>query len=456
MKQKKLKTLIPFVLLAAISGGSLSISSTNGEARTETTNKQPEIRNIIFMVGDGMGPSTTTALRYWRDNHHTRTMEKTTFDRYFIGKQMTYSNDSKENITDSAAAATAMATGYKTYNAAISVDRNKKEVKTVLEAAKSAGKSTGLVSTSELSHATPGSYGAHDPDRKHMDSIANDFYDEKINGHHKIDVMLGGGRSNFIRKDRHLVTQFKKDGYSYITTKQQLTANRSNQLLGIFSKEGLPKMIDREKSVPSLKDMTTAAVERLATNKKGFFLMVEGSQIDWAEHDNDVVSTMSETRDFERAFAAAIDFAKKDKHTLVIATADHATGGFTVGANGNYNWFAQPLKAFKRTPAFISQKINEENNVKKVLKTYIDLSLTHTEIQSVEQAATTKDVKKISKSIKKIADARSVTGWTTSGHTGEDVNVYGYGPGVQKFSGLLDNTDQAKHIFEAIHKGRLR
>lgn len=125
---------------------------------------------------------------------------------------MTYPEDPKENVTDSASAATAMSSGVKTYNAAIAVDNDKSEVKTVLEAAKERGKSTGLVATSEITHATPASFGAHDESRKNMNAIADDYFKERVNGKHKIDVMLGGGKSNFVRPDVDLTKAFKKTG----------------------------------------------------------------------------------------------------------------------------------------------------------------------------------------------------------------------------------------------------
>ena len=204
-----------------------------------------------------------------------------------------------------------MSAGIKTYNAAIAVDNDKAEVKTVLEQAK--GKSTGLVATSEITHATPAAFGAHDISRKNMDAIANDYFDEKIKGKHKVDVMLGGGVKNFVRKDRNLTEEFKKSGYSYVTDRDQLLNDKNDQILGLFAPGGLDKMIDRNEKTPSLEEMTNAAIERLNKNKNGFFLMVEGSQIDWAGHDNDIVGAMSEMEDFEKAFKAAIEFAKKIK-----------------------------------------------------------------------------------------------------------------------------------------------
>nr|WP_088044327.1 alkaline phosphatase [Bacillus sp. EAC] len=429
-------------------------SFANNEVQAKEVSKKDEIRNVIFFIGDGMGVSYTTALRYLKDDPATKEVEQTELDKYLVGQQMTYPEDPKQNITDSAAAATAMSAGIKTYNAAIGVDNDGSSVKTVLEAAKEKGKSTGLVATSEITHATPASYGAHDVNRKNMNAIADDYYDEMIKGGHKIDVMLGGGLSNFVREDRDLTKQFKKDGYSYVTNKNEMLNDKNSKILGLFSPGGMPKMIDRDSTMPSLRDMTNTAINKLNKNKDGFFLMVEGSQIDWAGHDNDIVASMSEMEDFENAFKSAIAFAKKDKHTLVVATADHSTGGFSIGAKGDYNWYGAPIMAAKRTPDFMAEQISKGADVEQTLKSYIGLQLKPEEIQSVKTAAQSKDLVQIDNSIEAIFDNRSVTGWTTGGHTGEDVNVYAYGPGSQLFAGKIDNTDQAKNIFNILKNGR--
>ncbi|MFB3226278.1 alkaline phosphatase [Exiguobacterium sp. PHA03] len=447
----KLKRLIPIFALSTLSLSTM-ISMPEAEAKAKHTHS-PEIRNVIFLIGDGMGLSYTSAHRYLKNDPSTTTAEKTAFDPYLVGQQMTYPEDAKENITDSASAATAMSSGVKTYNAAIAVDNDKSEVKTVLEAAKERGKSTGLVATSEITHATPASFGAHDESRKNMNAIADDYFKERVNGKHKIDVMLGGGKSNFVRPDVDLTKAFKKDGYSYVTDLNQLQADKNKQVLGLFADGGLPKRIDRENSVPSLAQMTNAAIKRLDSNKKGFFLMVEGSQIDWAGHDNDIVGAMSEMEDFERAFKAAIAFAKKDKHTLVVATADHSTGGYSIGADGIYNWFAEPIKASKKTPDFMAQQIVEGADVRKTLMKYIDqdkLALTDQEIDSVSRAAESKTLLDIDNAIEEIFNERSHTGWTTGGHTGEDVPVYAFGPAKDRFAGQVDNTDHAKIIFDLL------
>ncbi|MEH6987059.1 alkaline phosphatase [Cytobacillus firmus] len=449
MKYKKFtKKTLPILAASAVAFGGLMGSVQQTEAKGQSDKR--EIKNVIFLIGDGMGVSYTSAYRYLKDDPGTKFVERTELDKYLVGQQMTYPEDPEQNVTDSASAATAMSAGIKTYNNAIAVDNDGSEVKTVLEAAKEQGKATGLVATSEITHATPASFGSHDESRQNMNSIADDYYDELINGKHKVDVLLGGGTDLLVRKDRNIAEEFKKDGYSYVTDRKELLADKNEQVLGLFAERGMPKMIDRTEDTPSLKDMTASAIERLNKDKDGFFLMVEGSQVDWAGHDNDIVSAMSEMEDFEKAFKAAIEFAKKDKHTLVVATADHSTGGYSIGSDGNYNWFSEPIKAAKRTPDFMAQEIANGAGVEETLKEYIDLDLKEEEIQSVKKAAETKKAADIDNAIEEIFNQRSHTGWTTGGHTGEDVPVYAFGPASDRFAGQIENTDQAKLIFEIL------
>ncbi|MEI5739438.1 alkaline phosphatase, partial [Staphylococcus aureus] len=171
-----------------------SDKSSKDESFAVGNTKNP--KNVIFLVGDGMGPSFNTAYRY-------------------------YKNDPKQNITDSAAGGTAFSSGHKTYNGAIGVDSNKQKVKTVLERAKEKGKSTGLVSTAELTDATPAAYAAHVTSRDDKNEIAKQFYKDKINGKHKVDVLLGGGAKYFGKSNGNLDKKFKKDGYDLATNSKE-------------------------------------------------------------------------------------------------------------------------------------------------------------------------------------------------------------------------------------------
>ncbi|MFD1019898.1 alkaline phosphatase [Thalassobacillus hwangdonensis] len=445
--KKKLATLalVSTLTVGSIVGGGGLGANAQGNQPSDSPN-QGKIKNVIVLIGDGMGPSYTTAYRYLKDDPKTEQMENTAFDPYLVGMQSTHADDPEENITDSAAAATSMAAGIKTYNGAIAVDNDESEVKTVLEQAKENGKSTGLVATSQINHATPAAFGAHDKSRKNYNEIADDYYDEMINGEHKVDVILGGGTDYFEREDRNLAKEFEQDGYSYVTDREELLKDENEQVLGLFAPVGLPKMKDRTNEIPSLSEMTTSAIDRLNKDKDGFFLMVEGSQIDWAGHDNDVVGAMSEMEDFEKAFQAAIDFAKKDKHTLVVTTADHSTGGLTIGSGGPYVFNPEIIKQTERTPEFLAEEINGGKNVEAVLNEYVDAEFTKGEIQEIK-AADEEDVQSV---IADIFNKRARAGFTTDGHTGVDVPVYAYGPHKEMFAGHKDNTDLAKNIFELL------
>lgn len=426
----------------------------------------PEVKNVIFMIGDGMGPSFTTAHRYMKDDDETEVMEPMVLDPYLVGMQTTYSSDAyyesdeeddaKENIPDSAATATAMSSGVKTYNGAIAVDVKHEETETVLEAAKEKGKATGLVATSQINHATPAAYGTHDESRSNYDEIADDYYDDLINGQHKVDVLLGGGTDFFIRDDRNLTEEFQEDGYSYVTTRDELLNDSNEQVLGLFAPVGLDKMIDRPEEQPSLADMTTAALERLKQDEDGFFLMVEGSQIDWAAHDNDVVASMSEMEDFTAAFEEVIEFAEQDGETLVVTTADHSTGGFSIGRGSDYLWNTEYIDAAEKTPDYMAAQIEEGADIVQTLEENIGFDLTEEEIQSVVDAFENTPEEdgerqtEVDNAIEHIFNVRSGTGWTTDGHTGEDVQVYAYGPGSDMFAGLIDNTQNAINIFKIL------
>ncbi|TGB02400.1 alkaline phosphatase [Halobacillus salinus] len=447
-KIKKLCKVALASTLAATGFLSVKPAVTNAEEHNE-------IENVIFMIGDGMGPAYTTGYRHMADSDQSNTLlDPTVFDEYLVGMQTTHPDDPVEDITDSAAAATAMASGIKTYNGAIGVDNDESEAETIIERAVKSNKSTGIVATSQINHATPAAYGSHDASRKNYDAIANDYFDNMIDGEHVFDVMLGGGTNYYDRDDRNLTEEFQNDGYDYVTSREEMMASDADQVLGLFAPVGLPKMIDRTDETPSLEEMTTTAIEKLERDEDGFFLMVEGSQIDWAGHDNDVVGAMSEMEDFAQAFEAVMEYARKDEHTLVITTADHSTGGLSIGARGPYEFDPAPIKAAKRTPDWMSEQIASGEDAQSILEQYIDFDLTEDELQSVLDAE--KNAKEgevqgdVDAAIERIFDVRSGTGWTSSGHTAVDVPVYAFGPGSDQFAGLIDNTDQANKLFEIL------
>jgi alkaline phosphatase len=276
----------------------------------------PKINNVILMIGDGMGlPDVYAAMTV---AGMPINIERCTA----IGLQKTNSSDNY--ITDSAAAGTALAAGTKTKNGAIGVDAQGNRVKSILEIAEDNGLATGIVSTSSVTHATPASFIAHQSSRGSYEDIAMDFLKTDI------DVFIGGGSDHFAkRKDKlNLLDSLKLKGYEVSTSLDQVLKSNSFKLAGFTAPVHNPyRLKGRGDMLPA---SSGKAIEILKKNPKGFFLMIEGSQIDWAAHANVADTVVDETLDFDKAVGVAIDFAKADGHTLVVVTADHETGGVTI------------------------------------------------------------------------------------------------------------------------------
>ena len=277
------------------------------------------IKNVIFLIGDGTGIAQITSGQYATVGPdgllNLQTMPVTGFVK-------THSSDNL--ITDSASGATAYSCGLKTYNGAIGVNPDKTPCKTILELAEEKGLSTGLVSTSSITHATPASFAAHVESRSMEDEIAAQFLNSGI------EVLLGGGVEYFSSEEREdsrdLVSEFREAGYQVLMNEDDLNNAESDRLLGLFAADGL----EREQGEPSTAAMTSKALDVLSKNDDGFFLMVEGSQIDWGGHGNNSEYVINEVRDFDAAVKAALEFAQQDGETLVVLTADHETGGMTL------------------------------------------------------------------------------------------------------------------------------
>jgi len=271
------------------------------------------VKNIILMIGDGMGVSQIYA--GMTANHGHLNIERMTN----IGFAKTYS--ASDYITDSGASGTAMATGNKTYNKAIGVNNDTIPVKSILEHAEDHRKSTGLVATSSITHATPASFIAHQSNRHDYEEIATDFLKTDI------EVFIGGGLKHFTkRKDKQDLTQkLEENGYEVILKLEDLHNSNSSKIAGLLYDNHPPKYSKGRNDM--LQISTEKTIETLNKNNTGFFLMVEGSQIDWGGHDNDTEYVVDELIDFDKTVGLVLDFAEKDGNTLVIVTADHETGG---------------------------------------------------------------------------------------------------------------------------------
>jgi len=343
---------------------SATIACTSFTGNQSGPSEQP--RNIIFLIGDGMGLSEVSTGFYFGEGPSQFLRFKT------IGLQRTSSASHK--ITDSAASGTAMATGTKTYNGAIGLDTLENRVNNISELVSELGWETGVVSTSSVTHATPASFYAHVEQRGMEDDIAVQLLDSPI------DFFAGGGIGFFHgRSDgKDLLETAGKKGFIIDTTAlakvEDLDPGKKYGFL--LAAVGMPPAAERGDFLP---EAARLAIRQLSAGDKGFFLMVEGSQIDWAGHDNNAESLIGEMLDFEKVIKVALDFAEKDGNTLVVVTADHETGGFTLSAG-------------------------------------------------VDETTGRPDYDRISPS------------FATGGHSATLIPVFAYGPGAERFSGIYENT----------------
>ncbi|WP_031433390.1 alkaline phosphatase [Methylomarinum vadi] len=324
--------------------------------------REPTVKNIILMIGDGMGPQQLGLLQaYAQRAQHSIYSGKgglTAFDRFaaegYVGLSNHWPADAL--VTDSACSASQLASGVASGSEMIGLDQDGNPVETILEKAKIQGKSTGLVSDTRITHATPAAFAAHQPHRSWENEIA-----EEMLSSGNVDVMLSGGLRYWLpatanadpavrgalerrigepalalvskRKDSlDLLSQAERRGYRLAFNQKQLQQATGNKLLGLFASAAMQDGIDyhqhRHDNEPSLAQMTLKALQTLASNPKGFFLMVEGGQIDWAGHNNDAGNLLHEMVKFEEAVAVVYEWASRRDDTLVLITADHETGGF--------------------------------------------------------------------------------------------------------------------------------
>jgi alkaline phosphatase len=271
--------------------------------------------NVILLIGDGMGVTQVFAAitanqgKLFLENFKT------------IGFSKTQSGN--KYITDSAAGGTALSSGVKTYNGAIGVDMDTVPVRTILEDAEAQGLSTGLVSVSSITHATPASFIAHQESRGMLEAIAADFLKTDI------DVFIGGGYDNFANREdgRDLTRELADKDYAIARSLEELNMVQSGKLAALTAPGHNGRVAERGDYLPLA---TSKAIELLKEDEDGFFLMVEGSAIDWAGHQRNITYMVEEMLDFDKAIGEALKFAAEDGNTLVVVTADHETGGVAV------------------------------------------------------------------------------------------------------------------------------
>lgn len=366
----KLTKLILITFLIAL------FSCKTTDSQVATTNSNP--KNVILLIGDGTGLSQISSAFFFKETAPN-------YGRFkHIGLIKTSS--SREDVTDSAASGTAFASGVKTYNGAIGVADDSTEVATIVEIVSPKNIKTGVISTSSIVHATPASFYAHALSRGFYEEIAGDLADSNI------DFFAGGGTRFFNNRNdgRNLFSEMATKNFMIDTTALgSFNSIKSNSKVAyLLGKEHMPPAAKGRGDY--LPRATELGIKFLNKDNTNFFLMVEGSQIDWGGHGNDANYLITELIDFDDAIGKALDFAEKDGNTLVIVTADHETGGFTLAA---------------------STKKREDG----------------TEYSDYSEVGGT---------------------FSTGGHSATLIPVFAYGPGAEEFSGVYENNE----IFHKILK----
>jgi alkaline phosphatase len=407
---KKRGTAVTAVVGVVTAMAGATLSPLSGADASSQNRSAKHAKNIIFINGDGMSTAQREAGRLYLAGLD----RKLQMDQLpHSGSLTTDSRDPKAYVTDSAAAATAWATGEKTYNGAISVDVNGNPLPILGERAKAAGKSTGLVTTAQVTDASPAAFFSQAVNRSNQDDIARQYLEES-----KPDVILGGGEDWWYPNGTpgaypdqpaedptegsrgtkgNLVREAKKLGYSYVTNGQQLGKTRDSKVLGLFSNEEMFQQRaegegDKYDPVVPLATMTQKAVDTLSKNKKGFFLFVEEEGIDEFAHDNNAAKMLYSMQQLEAAVAVARRYVSKHPDTLLVVTGDHECGGLTVEDNSTSDESGDGISA-EDGPFPIRG-----------------------------------------------SDKTFTMDWTTTGHTDAPVPVSAEGPGAKRFTGQHPNT----------------
>jgi alkaline phosphatase len=281
-------------------------------------------KNVILMIGDGMGLSQVSTPYYFGE-------EEPSFSRFrYIGLSRTSSGS--DPITQSPAAATAMSTGHKTYNMAVGVDMDTVVQENLVEIFSEQGMMTGVIATSSVTDATPAGFYAHQPNRYMQYEIAMDLLKSDV------DYFAGGGIKYFL--DSTGTDLFAAHGVevNFTRLKKIKKPQPGNRYGFLMEADRMPTMLEGRKEF--LKNASSIGMEFLSTGEDGFFLMIEGSQIDWAGHGNQAQYMIREMNDFDKTVHFVLDWAEQNGETLVIVTADHETGGFTLGAAGSNGYDA--------------------------------------------------------------------------------------------------------------------
>ena len=423
------------------------------------------------MVSDGMSQgvlSMTEAFSQQTRNQGTAWWKLLSDPDATLGLMETPSSDSL--VTDSAAASSAWSAGKRIPNGQINIDANGKELESIGETLKKQNKNfrLGLVSTASITHATPAGFAAAVTKRNREDLIAPQYLD-------RVDVALGGGDNFFdgkARKDKKdLFELFKKSNYGVARTRDELTRNRSEKLLGTFHNGHLPYSIDwnedeeLQKRVPTLTEMTQAALERFLTKEEPFLLQVEGARIDHAAHKNDIGAILHEQMAFDNALAKVQAMTKNHDDILIVLTSDH--GNANPGLNGTGARYGRTNEHFQKianirgsVERFLREwnpKRGKDKDMVKQIEEFYGFSPSRKETIAMMDRCAGRSVEEWSNQLSnpvgllgQIVGNVTGVGWTGVCHTSDPTQLTAHGPGAEKFQGLVRNDSIRERLLELL------
>jgi alkaline phosphatase len=441
--------------------GSTLLSPLDSFATTPATavSKNKKAKNIIMMVSDGMSTGTLNMAdiflhrKYGKGSNWLNLYRENSVSRGLMDMA-----SASSIVTDSSAASSSWGGGFRVKNGVLNVGENGEEHLPIWQKFKKSGKMAGCVTTVPITHATPAGFCVNSKSRNSQADIAEQYL--KL----KFDVLMGGGQQYFdstSRKDKKdMYTAFSQNGYQVAKTKSEML-NLSNQqsILGVFSEDGLPYSVDREQSktlqetVPTLAEMTQKSIERMKNHQNGFVLQVEGGKVDWAAHANDVAALINDQIAFDEAVQVAIDFAKKDKNTLVIITTDHGNSnpGIIYGKFANDNF--DRMQHFKQSNEWILNQITAQSTnsqIKELVAFNNSFELTQDEINVIKGYYTglTKqddglyNYKHLPyEAFAQIQKKHSSVGWISMDHSADYTEIAMFGPGSELLKPFIKNTD---------------
>jgi alkaline phosphatase len=416
-------------------------------------------KNIIFCVADGMAMSTVTMSNYFQQITHGRSsywMELINSDFAISGLQNTRSLNSL--VTDSAAASSAWGSGRHIWNGQLNAYPDGTELRPLASLLHEAGINTGLVTTTTITHATPSGFAISCINRDLEGLIAEKHLESNVS------VLMGGGARSFsaqLRPDkRDLFAEFAAKGYRVLRNRKELLEYKGvEKTLGIFHDGHMPYTVDHKNSTeylaekPTLSEMTAAALRILKSSSRGFVLQVEGGKVDHGGHANDLAALLYDQMAFEEAVKTAVDFALKDRETLVIITADHATGGPALnGAGFEYIESTEGLRTVARMKSSYETiftalgKTPTASQIRDVINQMLGIELKMAEAQAVADAMGGKSPFALSSfyggpqaTLAMMLGNYTKVTWTSQNHTSDHVLVTAVGPWKEAAAGLTPN-----------------